>query len=126
MNKINIKNICINTFINQKLFNYWLKNNYNKCCVIWIKIYKKKSNIQSITYYEALEEAISFGWIDSQKKSYDDFSYIQRFTPRKNKSNWSIRNIKIANKLINENRMHPSGLKAINNAKKNGQWKNII
>ncbi|EOQ94956.1 bacteriocin-protection protein, YdeI/OmpD-associated family [Leptospira wolbachii serovar Codice str. CDC] len=89
---------------------------------IWLRIYKKDSGKKTITYDEALEEALCFGWIDSQKKTYDEISWIQKFTPRRPQSNWSKRNRERADLLIKEKRMQPKGLLEIEAAKKDGRW----
>ncbi|MGE4211433.1 MAG: YdeI family protein [Oligoflexales bacterium] len=87
-----------------------------------MRIYKKDSEKTSITHQEALEEALCFGWIDGLKKSYDENSWIQKFTPRRKRSIWSKRNTVIAERLIKDKRMKASGLKAIAEAKADGRW----
>lgn len=87
-----------------------------------MRLYKKASNIESVTYQEALEEALCYGWIDGQKKSYDEVSWIQKFTPRRSKSIWSMRNTLIVKKLIEDQRMQSAGLKVIDEAKADGRW----
>lgn len=112
------------SFKNPQLFNKWLSKSYNKSDGIWLRLYKKASEVESITYQEALEEALCYGWIDGQKKSYDELSWIQKFTPRRSKSIWSQRNTLIVKNLIKEKRMQASGLKVIEEAKADGRWKN--
>lgn len=112
----------IKAFKNSKLFNKWLSKSFNKSEGLWLRLYKKASNIESVTYQEALEEALCYGWIDGQKKSYDEVSWIQKFTPRRSKSIWSERNTLIVKKLIEDKRMQSSGLKAIDEAKADGRW----
>jgi len=89
---------------------------------IWLRIFKKVSGEKTITYDEALDEALCFGWIDGQKKTYDEKSWLQKFTPRRSKSIWSKRNKARVALLIEEKRMQPSGLKEIETAKKDGRW----
>ncbi len=89
---------------------------------IWLRILKKDSGEATITYDEALDEALCFGWIDGQKKACDEKSWLQKFTPRRSKSIWSKRNKTRVVQLINEKRMQPSGLKEIETAKKDGRW----
>lgn len=89
---------------------------------IWLRIYKKDSGVKTVTYAEALDEALCFGWIDGIKKSYDDKSWIQKFTPRRAKSMWSARNKEHIARLIKEKRIQPAGLKEVEAAKKDGRW----
>lgn len=88
---------------------------------IWMRFYKKGKG-ESISYAEALDEALSYGWIDSQVAKYDDDSYLQKFTPRRPKSIWSKRNIGYAERLIAEGKMMPPGLKEVEEAKADGRW----
>jgi uncharacterized protein YdeI (YjbR/CyaY-like superfamily) len=90
----------------------WLVQNHDKATEIWFGFYKKNSGKRGITYHEALDEALCFGWIDGLKKSVDEASYAFRFTPRKPKSIWSLVNTKRAGELRKLGRMKPSGLKA--------------
>jgi len=89
---------------------------------IWLRIFNKDSDEATITYDEALDEALCFGWIDGQKKKYDEKSWLQKFTPRRSKSIWSKRNKTRVAQLIEEKRMQPSGLKEIETAKRDGRW----
>ena len=88
----------------------------------YIRIFKKISAEKSISYQEALEEALCFGWIDGQKAQYDETSWLQRFSPRLPRSVWSKRNIKIVQDLIKKKRMHRSGLEQVEKAKTDGRW----
>ena len=87
-----------------------------------MRLAKKSGKIRSVTYSEALESALCFGWIDGQKKSYDEGSWLQRFTPRGPKSIWSKINRASALRLIEDGRMKPSGLAAVEKAKASGSW----
>ncbi|MGD0711648.1 MAG: YdeI/OmpD-associated family protein [Bacteroidales bacterium] len=100
----------------------WLKKNHDKVDVAWFAINKKNSKIKCITYAEALEEALCFGWIDGIVKRYNDDYYMQRFTPRKAKSKWSAVNKGKIIKLIEEGKMIDAGYAKIEEAKRNGQW----
>lgn len=106
------------------LFNTWLKKNHSKESELWIGFYKKNTGKKSISYHEALDEALCFGWIDGIRKRIDDEVFIQRFTPRKPKSNWSQVNIRKVERLKKEGRMEPAGLKAYQNLdeKKTNQY----
>ncbi len=113
----------IKSFPSSKQWKEWLAINYAiSNNGIWLRIFKKNSAEATITYDEALDEALCFGWIDGQKKAYDEKSWLQKFTPRRSKSIWSKRNKTRAIQLIEEKRMQPSGLKEIETAKKDGRW----
>jgi uncharacterized protein YdeI (YjbR/CyaY-like superfamily) len=98
-------------------FRRWLKTNHKEVSKLWVGFYKKSSGRSSITYPEALDEALCFGWIDGVRKSVDADAYLQRFTPRQPKSRWSAVNIRRAETLLAQGRMHPAGLKAFEGAK---------
>lgn len=100
----------------------WLLKNHTKSNGIWLQISKKTSAIPSITYDEALDEALCFGWIDGQKKKFDDKSWLQKFTPRRAKSVWSKRNREHIARLTKEKHMQPMGLREVETAKSDGRW----
>lgn len=113
----------IKSFVSSKQWKEWLSINYAiSSNGIWLRIFKTDSNEATVTYNEALDEALCFGWIDGQKKPYDEKSWLQKFTPRRSKSLWSKRNKTRAAQLIKENRMQLSGLNEIEAAKKDGKW----
>ncbi len=115
--------IPVKSFASSKQWKKWLATNYaisNQG--IWLRIFKKDSGEATVTYDEALDEALCFGWIDGQKKKYDEKSWLQKFTPRRSKSIWSKRNKTRTVQLIEERRMQPSGLKEIEAAKSDGRW----
>lgn len=117
------KDIVIQSFSSPKEWNDWLSGNFDSNHDgIWLRIYKKNSGVKTITYEEALDEALCFGWIDSLKKTFDESSWIQKFTPRRAKSIWSKRNREKVEILIKEKRMQPNGLKEVEAAKKDGRW----
>lgn len=118
----NLLNIM--TFENPKDLGHWLKLNHAAKSELWIKIYKKNTGIQSVTWDDVVIESLCWGWIDGIKKSIDDQAYLQRITPRKKRSNWSKRNTKLAERLITENRMMESGFVHIRSAKIDGRWEN--
>ena len=109
-------------FHDQSSFRAWLTTHGKDAKGIWLRIYKKASNIASITYAEALDEALCFGWIDGQKKSYDELSFLQKFTPRRPRSMWSQRNIEHVNRLKQANLMTPAGLLEVEKAQADGRW----
>jgi uncharacterized protein YdeI (YjbR/CyaY-like superfamily) len=94
----------------------WLEANYARTNELWIGFYKKLSGKPSVTYSEAVDEALCFGWIDGLRKSLDATAYTIRFTPRKPKSKWSAVNIKRMKRLIEAERLHMAGLKAFEGA----------
>jgi uncharacterized protein YdeI (YjbR/CyaY-like superfamily) len=100
----------------------WLSQYYATESVIWLVFYKKETSKPTIAYEAAVEEALCFGWIDSIIKKIDAEKYARKFTPRKDKSNWSELNKKRARKMIKEGRMTDAGLAKIKAAKKSGLW----
>lgn len=118
----NVRPAPIKSFSSTQKWHAWLLINHASPQGIWLRIYKKDSNKKTVTYAEALDEALCFGWIDGLKKSYDDESWIQKFTPRRAKSMWSARNKEHIARLIKEKRMQSSGLKEVEAAKKDGRW----
>ena len=90
----------IKAFKNQKLWRSWLEKNQDLQEGIWLQVFKVDSGIESIKITEALDEALCFGWIDGQRKSYNEQSYLQKYTPRRAQSIWSKRNIGIVESLI--------------------------
>ncbi len=110
-------------FETEEEWSTWLEENRNSGAV-WVRIAKKKSKIESITYDQALEVALCYGWIDGLKKAYDEDSWIQRFSPRKPASNWSKINKNKVKKLIAQGRMKAPGLESIKIAKEKRTWQN--
>jgi uncharacterized protein YdeI (YjbR/CyaY-like superfamily) len=100
----------------------WLDKHHATSPGVWIRFAKKASGIQSISYAEALETALCYGWIDSQKKASDDTTYIQKFTRRGARSVWSKVNREKALSLKESGRMNPAGLAEIERAQKDGRW----
>jgi uncharacterized protein YdeI (YjbR/CyaY-like superfamily) len=103
-------------------FRNWLIENHNKEENVWLIIYKKDSGTPSVTYDQAVDEALCFGWVDSSIKKRDDFSFLQYFARRNPKSNWSRVNKLKVERLIQEGLMSEAGLKMIAIAKKSGTW----
>ena len=99
-------------FTSPDQFHQWLEKNQDSATELLVGFYKKMSGKESITYPEALDEALCFGWIDGVRKSIDNASYTIRFTPRKSKSIWSLVNVRHVERLQQEGRMKPSGLEA--------------
>ncbi len=100
----------------------WLKANHARHQGIWLKFAKKDSGIPSITYAQAVEEALCYGWIDGQAKKFDADHWLQRFTKRGPRSVWSKINIGHIERLTKEGRMQAAGLAAVDAAKADGRW----
>ncbi len=109
-------------FKSEKAFESWLAKNHAKVSGIWLRIYKRASGEKTVTYAEALDVALCYGWIDGLKRSYDEASFIQRFTPRRAKSVWSRLNIGHVERLAIDGRMKPTGLAVVEAAKSDGRW----
>jgi len=109
-------------FATKEEFRKWLHEHYESPIGIWLKFAKKNSNIPSIRPEESLEVALCYGWIDGQRKSMDEDFFMNKYTPRRKASLWSKKNCDIAERLIREKKMQPSGLKEINLAKADGRW----
>jgi uncharacterized protein YdeI (YjbR/CyaY-like superfamily) len=114
----------IMTFATSKDLSEWLKVNHVTETELWVKIFKKNTGIQSVTWNDLVIETLCWGWIDGIKKSIDDQAYLQRITPRTTRSNWSKRNTKHVERLISENRMQESGLVHVRAAQADGRWEN--
>ena len=100
----------------------WLEANHASDSGAWLKFAKKGSPTPTVTYAEAVEEAICFGWIDGQARRLDEHFYLQRFTARRARSKWSQTNREKARRLIAEGRMRPAGLAQVEAAKADGRW----
>lgn len=100
----------------------WLSNNHTSSPGAWLQLAKKGANAQSVSYDEAIEIALCFGWIDGQKKMHNDQFWLQKFTRRSEKSIWSKINRDKALALIEARKMKPAGLKEIERAKLDGRW----
>jgi uncharacterized protein YdeI (YjbR/CyaY-like superfamily) len=112
------------TFTSAQDYSLWLKENHTKESELWIKIFKIKTGMLSVTWDDVVIESLCWGWIDGVKKSLDDQAYLQRVTPRTARSNWSKRNREHVERLIVENRMMESGLEHVRAAKADGRWDN--
>jgi len=107
---------------NRQEWHQWLVENHDTTSGIRLIYYKKNSDKPRVEYNDAVEEAISFGWIDSKANTLDDERYMQVFTPRKPHSNWSKTNKIRVNKLIKNGLMQPAGMEKVNAAKKDSSW----
>lgn len=100
----------------------WLDGNHADHSGVWLVLHKKGGQTTSLTYAQALDEALCFGWIDGQIARRDDESYRQRFTPRRPGSTWSARNVEHVSRLTEGGRMRPAGIAAVDAAKAQGRW----
>lgn len=101
----------------------WLGANHGQPAGVWLALAKKGvTRPTSLTYPEALDEALCFGWIDGQVKRADERTFRQRFTPRRPRSRWSARNVSHVERLLGEGRMHAAGIAAVEAARADGRW----
>ncbi len=112
----------VKLFKNRSAWTAWLQGHHRNATGIWLRLAKKGSGLQSVSYSEALESALCYGWIDGQKKPENDKTWLQRFVPRSDKSIWSKINREKAEALIKNGRMTAAGGIAIERAKANGRW----
>jgi uncharacterized protein YdeI (YjbR/CyaY-like superfamily) len=109
-------------FKSAKAFESWLKKHHATSDGLWLQIAKKGAAQPSVTYAQAVEIALCWGWIDGQKKSLDDQHYLQRFTPRRARSIWSKINVDKVAALVESGRMQPPGQAQVDAAKADGRW----
>ena len=100
----------------------WLAKQHARSTGLWLRIAKVASNVKTVSYAEALEVALCYGWIDGQKRAFDEATWHQKFTPRGKRSIWSKINREKAERLIAGGRMQSAGLEAVERAKASGQW----
>lgn len=100
----------------------WLEAHPDEQTGVWLKFAKKGTGVQTVNYAQTLDEALCFGWIDSVPQKLDEIYYLQKFTPRRPKSVWSLRNTKLVEQFIKDGRMRPAGQRAIDAAKADGRW----
>lgn len=112
----------IMSFPSAPAFREWLAGHHGQTAGIWLRFFKKTSGERSLTYPEAVDEALCYGWIDGQARASDDRTWLQRFTPRRRASPWSKINTQRAERLIKAGQMAPAGLKQVEEAKVDGRW----
>src|ERR1700685_27005 len=112
----------VKLFKSEQDWEAWLDKHHRTSTGLWLRIAKKDSNVQSISYKEALEAALCYGWIDGQKRPESELAWLPKFVPRSAQSVWSKIKREKASALIASGRMQAAGLKAIENAKNNGRW----
>ena len=109
------------SFRSSKELRAWMAKEHARVRGLHLRIYKKDSGVPSVTYAEALDQALCFGWIDGQKLPFDANSWVQKFTPRRARSGWSKINVAHVDRLIREGQMTPAGLKQVETAKADGR-----
>lgn len=109
-------------FASQKAWAKWLKTNHLTSPGLWLQLAKKASGTPSVTYAEAIDTALCYGWIDGQKQSHSAEAWLQKFTPRGHKSIWSKINREKALALIESGKIQPAGLAEVERARKDGRW----
>ena len=109
-------------FASREAWEVWLAEEHATSDGLWLKIAKKGSGIETVTFAEALDVALCYGWIDSQRAGFDGRFFLQRFTPRKPRSKWSQVNREKVAKLIEAGRVRPAGLREVERAKADGRW----
>ncbi len=109
-------------FPSAKAFRAWLHREHDRRDGLWLKIAKKGTGVKTVTYAEALDVALCYGWIDGQKARYDDTWFLQRFTPRRPRSAWSQINCDKVGQLLDQGLMQPAGLEQVERAKADGRW----
>lgn len=109
-------------FPDRDAFSGWLEEHHARSPGAWLRLAKKGAALRSLTYAEAVEVALAWGWIDSQKRAHDDASWLQRFTPRGPKSLWSEINREKAQAMIERGEMFPPGLAEVERARADGRW----
>jgi uncharacterized protein YdeI (YjbR/CyaY-like superfamily) len=112
----------IRAFRTQAAFEAWLRANHARETEIWLRIYKKGAGKPTVTYAEALDAALCWGWIDGIRKGFDEESFLQRYTPRGARSIWSQINREHVGRLTAARRMKPSGQRQVDAAKADGRW----
>lgn len=112
------------SFAEAKDLERWLTLHHASETELWVKIFKKKTGVASVTWDDVVIEALCWGWIDGVRKTMDDQAYLQRITPRRARSNWSKRNREHAERLIEAGRMTAAGMVHIQAARKDGRWEN--
>jgi uncharacterized protein YdeI (YjbR/CyaY-like superfamily) len=100
----------------------WLEREHGSSTGVWLQIARKDAGAESISYAEALDAALCYGWIDGRKDRLDDRAWLQRFTPRRARSRWSKRNRALAEALIERGEMAPAGMREVERARADGRW----
>jgi uncharacterized protein YdeI (YjbR/CyaY-like superfamily) len=109
-------------FVSRDSWEAWLEEHHTASDGLWLKIAKKSSGVETVTYDQAVEIALCYGWIDGQVRKFDEDYYLQRFTPRRPRSKWSKINRQKVTELIEQGEMKPAGLRELERARADGRW----
>ena len=112
----------IKSFPTDAALERWMRANHAREAELWVRIYRKNSGVRTVTHAQALDVALCWGWIDGIRKSFDDLSFLQRFTPRRPKSIWSQVNREHVARLTKTGRMTPHGQRHVDAARADGRW----
>jgi uncharacterized protein YdeI (YjbR/CyaY-like superfamily) len=110
------------SFATPALLDAWMKRHHETESELWVRIFKKDSGVESVSWDDCVLVSLVWGWIDGQRRSLDEESYLQRLTPRRARSSWSQRNCAHAERLIAEGKMQPAGLAHVEAARADGRW----
>lgn len=111
-------------FRTREQLSQWLERNHAKHTELWVRVFKKQSGTPSVDWEDCVIAALAWGWIDGQRRAFDEESFVQRLTPRRPNSKWSKRNCEIAERLIAEGAMQAAGFAQIEAARQDGRWEN--
>src|SRR5688572_24837861 len=114
---------AIKHFRTEVEFESWMRKNHAREPEVWLRIYKKHCSVPTVTIAQALDVVLCWGWIDGIRKSFDEQSFLQRYTPRRAKSIWSQINREHVARLTAAGRMTPQGQRQVDAAKADGRWK---
>ena len=117
-----MKELPVLQFESEAAWTRWLEDHHQAAQGVWLKIAKKGSGQSTVSYQEAVNSALCFGWIDGQGKKLDEQFWLQKFTPRRSKSLWSRINREKAKALIDQGQMRPAGLAEVERARADGRW----
>ncbi|WP_276486045.1 YdeI/OmpD-associated family protein [Paraflavitalea pollutisoli] len=110
------------SFQSSEEFEAWMHEHHQEAKGLWLRMYKKGTNVKTVSRAEAIDVVLCFGWIDGVANKYDEASFLQRFTPRRAKSIWSKVNVDHVARLVKAKRMQPRGFKEVEAAKADGRW----
>ena len=122
MAPVEINPAHVREFPDPDSFYRWLAENHASAPEVWIKMHKRSSGLPSVSWEEAVEVVLCWGWIDGIRKSLDEKSFFQRYSPRGKRSVWSKKNVETVGRLIEDGRMTEHGLEQVNAAKADGRW----
>ena len=110
------------SFATPEDFAAWLADHHDSASELWIRMFKKGSGTPSVDWNDCVVQSLAWGWIDGRRASWDEVSFVQRFTPRREGSAWSTKNRAHVERLLAEGRMQPSGFRHVQAAKADGRW----